>query len=54
MTTVRLTEDQVPDLVKQVPLDRQEALFRSLLLKRWPAWVDLATYGEERMREVAE
>jgi len=35
MPTLELTDEQVINLVNQLPLDQQESLFQSLLMKRW-------------------
>ena len=53
MPTLKLTEEQVIELVKQLPPEQQEVLFQFLLTKQWSAWVDLSRYGEERARIAA-
>ena len=53
MPTLTLTDEQAVNLVKQLPSDQQAVLFEYLLTHQWGAWVDLARYGEERVRKVA-
>ena len=53
MPTLTLSDDQVIELVKQLPLDEQETLFRFLRTKQWRTWVDLSRYGEEGVRTAA-
>ncbi len=53
MPTLKLTDQQVVDLVEQLPQDRQAALVRSLLAQQWPAWDELTRFGEEHIRIVA-
>ena len=53
MPTLELTDQQVVELVKQLPRDRQATLVRSLLTKQWPEWDELTRIGEERIRIVA-
>ena len=53
MPTLELTDQQVVELVKQLPQERQATLVRSLLAKQWPQWDELQRYGEERIRVVA-
>lgn len=53
MPTLELTDQQVVELVKQLPKDRQATLVRSLLAQQWPEWNELTRFGEERIRIVA-
>lgn len=53
MPTLKLTDQQVVDLVEQLPQDRQATLVRSLLAQKWPEWDELTRFGEERIRIVA-
>ncbi len=50
MVTLTLTDEQVMEIVKQLPADRQDALLKYLLSRRWD---ELTAYGEERARQVA-
>jgi len=53
MPTLTVTDEQVMELVKQLPPDRQETLFKFFLLKYWDSWIDLSRYGEEGVRTAA-
>ncbi len=53
MVTLTLRDDQVVDLVRQLPTERKSWLFRQLLQDEWPTWVDLSTYGAGQARKVA-
>jgi hypothetical protein len=53
MPILTVSDDQVIELVKQLPPDQQERLFEFLLTQQWGAWVDLSRYGEERARIAA-
>ena len=53
MPTIELTDQQVVELVKQLPANRQAALFKTLISQQWSEWEELSRYGEERIREVA-
>ena len=53
MPILQLTDEQVFDLVKQLPPHQQEALFKTLLIQQWSAWEALSRYGQERVRRVA-
>jgi hypothetical protein len=53
MPRLELTDEQIVELVQQLPPNRPEALFKLILMKRWGAWVDLSSYGEERVRAAA-
>lgn len=51
--TLTLTNEQAIGLVKQLPPEQQEDLFKFLLMQQWETWVDLSHYGEERVRRAA-
>ncbi|MBV9389390.1 MAG: hypothetical protein JOZ78_23455 [Chroococcidiopsidaceae cyanobacterium CP_BM_ER_R8_30] len=53
MPTLTLTDEQVIELVKQLPPEQQEILFQFLLTRNWVTWADLSRYGEERVRMAA-
>jgi hypothetical protein len=53
MATLILDDEQVLDLVRQLPDERRAWLFRQLLQDAWPTWVELSNYGLERARAVA-
>lgn len=53
MVTLTLDDKQVLDLVRQLPDERRAWLFQQLLQDEWPAWTELASYGQDRARAVA-
>lgn len=53
MPTLELTNEQVIQLVKQLPSEQQESLFRHLLTSVWGTWEELSVYGAARVRQVA-
>lgn len=53
MPTLKLSDEQVLELVKQLPPEKQEALFRDLAVRSWPRWAELRRFGEERARALA-
>lgn len=53
MPTLTVNNEQVMDLVKQLPLDQQHALLQFLLAQHWATWVELARAGEVGVRAAA-
>jgi hypothetical protein len=51
MVTLTLTDEQVMEIVRQLPPSQQDAVLDYLLRRRW---TELRAYGEERAREVAQ
>ncbi|MGJ3248258.1 MAG: hypothetical protein ACFE0I_19515 [Elainellaceae cyanobacterium] len=49
-----LTNEQVVELVKQLPTEQQIEVFRFLLLRQWGQWESLSRYGTDRVRLVAQ
>ncbi len=54
MPTFTLTNEQVVELVKQLPSEQQIEVFRFLLLQQWEQWDSLSQYGANRVRLVAQ
>lgn len=54
MPQLTLTNEQVINLVKQLPEEQQVEVFRFLLLQQWEQWQTLSIYGAERVRLVAQ
>ncbi|NJL41037.1 MAG: hypothetical protein HC899_33135 [Leptolyngbyaceae cyanobacterium SM1_4_3] len=54
MPTFTLTNEQVVELVKQLPGEQQIEVFRLLLLQQWGQWESLSRYGAGRARLVAQ
>ena len=53
MPVLELTDEQVIELVKQLPPNQKEALFKHLLTHQWGTWSDLSRYGEDQVRKLA-
>jgi len=53
MAILQLTDEQVLELVKQLPATRQQDLLRSLLSRQWPAWAALSAEGAAGARAAA-
>jgi hypothetical protein len=54
MPSFTLTNDQVIELVKQLPTEQQSEVFRFLLLQQWGSWESLSRYGADRARLIAQ
>ncbi len=54
MPTFTLTNEQVIELVKQLPSEQQIEVFRFLLLQQWGQWEFLSRYGADRVKLVAQ
>ncbi len=54
MPTFTLTNEQVIELVKQLPSEQQIEVFRFLLLQQWGKWESLSRYGADKVRLVAQ
>ena len=53
MPTLTLTNEQVIELVKQLPNEQQSELLRFLLLQQWKQWEHLSNYGADKVRIAA-
>lgn len=53
MPTLQLTDEQVIELAKQLPPDRQEKLLEFLLTRRWSTWAELSHAGQDGARQAA-
>jgi hypothetical protein len=53
MPTLILTNEQVVELVKQLPIEQQAEIFRFLLLQHWGSWESLSRYGADKVRLAA-
>jgi hypothetical protein len=54
MPSFTRTNEQVVELVKQLPAEQQIEVFRFLLLQQWGQWESLSRYGADRARLVAQ
>lgn len=53
MPNLMLTDDQVLDLVKQLPADQQQRLLQFLLTRPWSTWTALSEAGAAGVRAAA-
>jgi hypothetical protein len=54
MPIVTLSNEQVIELVKQLPVEQQVEVFKLLLLQQWGRWESLSRYGSGKARLVAQ
>jgi hypothetical protein len=54
MPTLTLSNAQVVEMVKQLPVELQTELFRFLLLQQWGKWEQLSRYGADQARLIAQ
>jgi hypothetical protein len=54
MPILTLSDQQVVELVKQLPAKQQAEVFRFLLLQQWGQWESLSRYGADKARLVAQ
>ncbi|AFY59655.1 hypothetical protein [Synechococcus sp. PCC 6312] len=53
MPILTLSNEQVIELVKQLPIEQQNIVFQFLLSQQWPSWDGLSKYGANQARTVA-
>ncbi len=53
MATLSVTTDQLINAVEQLPPADQARILHALLLKRWPAWVEIVTYAQPKAKAAA-
>lgn len=53
MPTLTLTDDQIIELVKQLPLTKQAELFQFLQQQQQEKWEELSRAGQEGVRNAA-
>jgi hypothetical protein len=54
MPTLNLTNEQVIELIKQLPIQQQGEIFRFLLLQQWENWEALSSYGHDKIQLIAQ
>jgi len=54
MPMLTLSNDQVVELVKQLPQEQKIEIFRFLLLSQWQQWQDLSSYGADKVKLTAK
>jgi hypothetical protein len=50
MPILSLSNDQVVEIVRQLPIEQQTEIFRFLLLQQWGQWESLSRYGENKVK----
>ncbi len=53
MVTLTLDDEQVLDLVRQLPDERRSWLLQQLMQEEWPVWIGLSIYASERAKPIA-
>lgn len=54
MPILALTNEQVVELIKQLPAEQQAEILRFLLLRQWGNWQSLSCYGADKARLIAQ
>ncbi len=54
MPMLTLSNEQVVELVKQLPQEQKTEIFRVLLLSQWQQWQDLSRYGADKVKLAAK
>ena len=54
MPIITLSNEQVIDLIKQLPIGQQMEVFKFLLLQQWEKWGSLSRYGADKVRLIAQ
>jgi hypothetical protein len=49
-----LSNDQVVEIVRQLPTEQQTEIFRFLLLQQWGQWESLSRYGTNKVKIAAQ
>ena len=53
MATITLTNEQVEQLVEQLPPDRQRTIYQRLARKEWSRWIEASGGTEDTARRLA-
>lgn len=54
MPMLVLSNEQVIEIVRQLPAEQQAEIFQFLLLQQWGQWESLSSYGADKVRLVAQ
>jgi len=54
MPILTLSNDQVVELVKQLPQEQKIEIFKFLLVSQWQQWQALSSYGADKIRLAAK
>ena len=53
MAVLTINNEQILELVLQLPEQQRTWLFAKLAARQWPSWVELSQYGEQQARTIA-
>jgi Fe-S cluster biosynthesis and repair protein YggX len=53
MVTLTLTNEQVEQLIEQLPPDRQRTIYQRLARKEWSRWIKASDGAEDAARSLA-
>lgn len=53
MATLTISDEQVLELVLQLPEKQRAWLFIQLAAAQWPSWLQLSEYGNQRILDIA-
>ena len=54
MPSIILSNEQVVELVKQLPQEQKIEIFRFLLISQWQEWQHLSSYGINKVKLAAK
>ena len=54
MPSITLSNEQVVELVKQLPQEQKIEIFRFLLISQWQEWQHLSSYGIDKVKLAAQ
>ena len=54
MPSIILSNEQVVELVKQLPQEQKIEIFRFLLISQWQEWQHLSSYGIDKVKLAAK
>ena len=52
MVTLTLTNEQVEQLIEQLPPDRQRTIYQRLARKEWSRWIKASDGAEDAARKI--
>lgn len=53
MAVLTISDEQILDLILQLPEQQRTWLFLRLAVMQWPAWIELSKYGSQQASRVA-
>lgn len=54
MPVLNISNEQVVEMVKQLPPEQKTEIFQFLLLQNWEEWESLSQYGTAKIRIIAK